>query len=382
MNNDFDPQGGRGYNENEPEIKRSYTPEEAGHASRRRPVSRMSRRRKKSINPGVLLIVFVFAAVIGISLYFIISGKARTVPKADDTSAVPELTGDTEPVDDGKIYFTVSAENEKIHEGDLILVNAYNEYMFPEEAEKNIVDVSKYKNEHFVMADASAKLEKGVLDKFNTLCDDYFAYSGFEYMQINSAYRSKQSQIDVYDSYTRDYGAEYAKAYVANPGFSEHHTGLSMDLNVNINGSIAYVETYDGCAWFRENCKNYGFILRYPKDKVHLTGINYESWHYRYVGTPHAQIISDMNFCLEEYETYIKDYTWDTYRLLVAEDGTITTLEADSEYDGVGTQIYYVPLDTKKDETEIKIPKGWDYRISGNNMDGFIVTAYRLELKK
>lgn len=379
MNNNFDPQGGRGYNENEPEVKRRYTPEEAGHDRKRRPVSRMSRHRKKSVNPGVLLIVLVFATVIGVSLYFIISGKNRTVAENDSDPTVYETLGDTEPVDDGKIYFTVSVENEKVHEGELILVNAYNEYMFPESAESAIVDVSKYKNDHFVMADPGAKLEKGVLDKFNTLCDDYFAYSGFEYMQINSAYRSRQSQIDIYDSYTRDYGAEYAKAYVANPGFSEHHTGLAMDLNVNINGTIAYVETYEGCAWFRDNCKNYGFILRYPKDKVHLTGINYESWHYRYVGTPHAQIISDMNFCLEEYETYIKDYTWDTYRLLAAEDGSVSTIEGDSEYDGDGTQIYYVPLDTKKDETEIKIPKGWDYRISGNNMDGFIVTASRTE---
>lgn len=373
MKNGFEPDNRYQPFENEPEVKRTYTPEEAGHESRRRPVSRASRHRRRSINPGVVLIAVVFAAVIGLCLYLIISGKNRAAAPADTSYTVDGTDEALVPEDDGRDYFSVKVPRSQMYIGDLILVNSYNEYMFPDEAENAVVSVAQYKNDYFVMADSRARLSQRVLDKFNTLCSDYYAYSGFTYMQINSAYRSRQEQIDIYDQYTRDYGADYAKSYVANPGFSEHHTGLAMDLNVNVNGTINYVESYEGCAWFRDNCKNYGFILRYPKDKVHLTGINYESWHYRYVGVPHAEIITDMNFCLEEYEIYLKDYTYDTSRLLVAPDGTVSTVEADGGYDGSGTQIYYAPADGE--ETEVKIPKGWEYTLSGNNIDGFVVTA-------
>lgn len=380
MKNGFDPENRYQAFENEPEVKRRYTPEEAGHESRRKPVSRMSRRRHRSVSPGAVLIIAVFAAVMGLCLYLIISGKNREgLPDETSDLRVVETDAPLVPEDDGRDYFTVKVPREQMYSGDLILVNSYNEYVFPEVMESAIVNVRDFKNDYFVMADSSARLSRGVLETFNTLCSDYYAYNGFTYMQINSAYRSHQEQIDIYNDYTRDYGADYAKAYVANPGFSEHHTGLAMDLNVNVNGSINYVESYEGCQWFRENCKNYGFILRYPKDKVHLTGINYESWHYRYVGVPHAEIITNMNFCLEEYEEYLKNYTYDTTRLLVAPDKTVGTVSAEDGYDGVGTQIYFAPMEG--DETEVKIPKGWEYTLSGNNIDGFIVTAVKSAAK-
>lgn len=374
MKNGFEPNNNYPDFENEPEVKRRYTPEEAGHDRRRKPVSRMSRRRTRTVSPGVILIILVFAALMGLCLYFIISGKNREV-LGEETSdfSIIETDAPLVPEDDGKDYYTVKVPASQMHSGDLILVNSYNEYSFPDDMENAVAYVRDCKNDYYVMADSSARLSRGVIETFNTLCSDFYAYNGFTYMQINSAYRSHQEQINIYNDYTRDYGADYAKAYVANPGFSEHHTGLAMDLNVNVNGNINYVESYEGCQWFRENCKNYGFILRYPKDKVHLTGINYESWHYRYVGVPHAAIITDMNFCLEEYETYLMDFTYDTTRLLVRPDGTVGTVAAESEYTGGGTQIYYVPMEGG--ETEVKIPKGWDYTLSGNNIDGFIVTA-------
>ena len=191
-------------------------------------------------------------------------------------------------------------------------------------------------------------------------------------MQVNSAYRSRDDQISIYNQYTESYGADYAKAYVANPGFSEHHTGLAMDLNINRNGAISYVESDEGAAWFRENAGNYGFILRYPSDKVYMTGINYESWHYRYVGTPHSLIMNDMNMCLEEYERFLKDYTYDTTRIAYNNATGVEYVPAEENADG-RTLIYYAP--SEGEETEIKIPKGYTYELSGNNTDGFIITA-------
>ena len=299
------PNDPRGPLPDEPGVKRRYTPEEAGHDIRRKPVSRARRRRRKGVNVGVLIVSAIFAVVIGISLFIIISGKKRPEVIYPDTTAADAATEPLESVDDGRSYYTVTIASDQIYYGDLILVNAATEYRFPAEAENSIVNISEYKNEYYLMADPAARLSKNVVDRFNTLCTDYSAYNGFRYMQVNSAYRSREEQINVYNSYAQSNGEDYAKAYVATPGYSEHHTGLALDLNINRGGSISYVESDEGAAWFRDNAKNYGFILRYPSDKVYMTGISYESWHYRYVGLPHSQIISDMNMCLEEYVEYV-----------------------------------------------------------------------------
>lgn len=368
--NGYDP---RGQLPEMPQVKRRYTPEEAGHNARRKPLSRARRRRRNGLNPGVLLICLILAAVIGVSLYLIISGKNKQ-PVSDDTSDI-YAEGTLEPlesVDDGKDWYTVSVSEEQIYCGDLILVNASTEYRFPDEAENSITAVAGLKNDYYLLADSAAKLNAEVTESFNRLCTDFYAYNGFSYMQVNSAYRSREDQISIYDEYTKSYGADYAKAYVANPGFSEHHTGLALDLNINRNGYISYVESDEGAAWFRDNAGNYGFILRYPSDKVYMTGINYESWHYRYVGAPHSLIMNDMNMCLEEYHKFLKDYTYDTEKIAYSDNTGITYIPAEDDADG-RTLIYYAP--SQGAETEVKIPKGYTYEISGNNTDGFIITA-------
>ena len=193
-------------------------------------------------------------------------------------------------------------------------------------------------------------------------------------MQVNSGYRSYQDQVDLYASYVSTNGEEYAKAYVANPGYSEHHTGLAMDLNVYVKGEgIYYVESYDKCAWYRENCEDYGFILRYPSEKVYITGINYESWHYRYVGTPHSLIMEERDLCLEEYIDFLKSYTCDGTRLLYnTETGTSAPLDVGESYEK-GILIYYVQA--QPGETKCTVPADCTYTVSGNNVDGFIITA-------
>ena len=365
MNNEFDP--------DYPQVKRTYTPEEAGHDKKRKPVSRYNVKRnlKKRPNPGVALLVLFFIAVFAVFIYLIANERTKPATSPADTEA--EDSGDSiVTTEDSLPYSVIKESEEQMHYGDLILVNSQHEYFFPEEAEKEITKIKEAKNEYYGMADSTACLQSGVIEKFNTLCTDYFNYNGFRWMQVNSAYRSKQEQTDLYAEYTEAYGADYAKAYVANPGFSEHHTGLALDLNVNMDGSIYYVESYEGCQWFRENAKKYGFILRYPDDKVYMTGINYESWHYRYVGLPHSLIMADMNFCHEEYINYLKKYTYDTVRLGYNEATGVYDIPAEEEYSG-GIMIYYEPC--AGPETEIKVPKNATYTVSGNNVDGFIVTV-------
>ena len=121
------------------------------------------------------------------------------------------------------------------------------------------------------------------------------------YCVINNTYRSKSTQKGIWDSRVQKYMAagmtkEQAEAETAKstapPGHSEHQTGLAVDLN---GGSEMY-------QWLAEHCWEYGFILRYPDDKIEITGIMYEPWHFRYVGTDLSTEIKELGcITLEEY---------------------------------------------------------------------------------
>ncbi len=127
-------------------------------------------------------------------------------------------------------------------------------------------------------------------------------------IEIDSAYRSIERQQELYNEFCEKYGKEYADSVVAPPGTSEHHTGLAIDLSMkNENGYIEentdyelYHQTYNE---IHKNLKEFGFILRYPKGKEHITKYPYEPWHIRYVGDFVSKIIAENNYTLEEYLT-------------------------------------------------------------------------------
>ena len=97
-----------------------------------------------------------------------------------------------------------------------------------------------------------------------------------------------------------------AEKWVAVPGTSEHQTGLALDI-ISLYYQVLdkNQENTAEQKWLMENSYKYGFILRYPSDKSEITGINYEPWHYRYVGKEAAKEIYEMGLCLEEYLEYL-----------------------------------------------------------------------------
>ena len=124
---------------------------------------------------------------------------------------------------------------------------------------------------------------------------------------IASPYRSYSDQNALYTYYVNTDGKQNADTYSARPGFSEHHTGLAMDLIPEYGLDLDTFENSDGFKWMQENAYKYGFILRYPKDKEYITGYIYEPWHYRYVGISAATTIKNEGLTFEEYyEYYIK----------------------------------------------------------------------------
>lgn len=112
-----------------------------------------------------------------------------------------------------------------------------------------------------------------------------------------SGFRSYSRQNTIYNNYVRQDGQALADTYSARPGHSEHQTGLAFDV-----GQIEdyYGETPEG-QWLAKNAHTFGFIIRYQKDKTHITGYKYEPWHIRYVGVEHATNIYNQGITLEEY---------------------------------------------------------------------------------
>ena len=123
-----------------------------------------------------------------------------------------------------------------------------------------------------------------------------------------STYRSYDYQVNLYNKYVRTDGKEAADTYSGRPGHSEHQTGLAVDV---YNGKVNYtnIEKTKEFICMSNNASDYGFILRFPKDKETETGYTYESWHYRYVGKDIAKYIKEHDISFEEYyATIIKDW--------------------------------------------------------------------------
>ena len=127
---------------------------------------------------------------------------------------------------------------------------------------------------------------------------------------IDTAYRDFDHQQRIYDHYLETNGQEYCDRYVAPVGYSEHHTGLAIDIEAKVNGEYVYSDdnfnlTEPILKRIHPYLHQFGFILRYPENKESITGYNYEPWHIRYVGLVPAKIIYENNLTLEEY---LKDF--------------------------------------------------------------------------
>ena len=146
------------------------------------------------------------------------------------------------------------------------------------------------------------KLEKNTYEAFKKLVDA--AEKENLHIRSKSAYRSYNTQKNLYDNYKKTNGLEWAEKWSAHPGNSEHQTGLALDVCSKDTYTIQKFSSTKEFLWMKDNSYKYGFILRYPEGKEYITGYNYEAWHYRYVGKEVAKYIHDNNITFEEYWAY------------------------------------------------------------------------------
>lgn len=164
----------------------------------------------------------------------------------------------------------------------------------------------------------------------------------------SSGYRDYYKQDALYTSYVASMGQEQADALSARPGYSEHQTGLTVDLAaISADGISEYKDTQE-YQWTKENCMNYGFILRYPEGKTQITGYDFEPWHYRYIGVDLAQAVYASNLTYDEYyQLYLQPWNYSMYVY---------------DYSGVNTSVRETPVvfDVKQEVEEPEEEAGED----------------------
>lgn len=172
-----------------------------------------------------------------------------------------------------------------------ILVNKYY-YLDENYVPENLEEISKQ------YALSNMKLVKEAKEAFEEMAKAA-KKEGLNIVAM-STYRDYTYQTNLYDKYVKQDGKEAADTYSGRPGYSEHQTGLAVDV-FNNKESYTNFHTTEEFIWMQEHAKEYGFILRFPQNKEEETGYQYESWHYRYVGLQIATYISENNITLEEY---------------------------------------------------------------------------------
>lgn len=179
----------------------------------------------------------------------------------------------------------------------LVLVNAENP--LPEDFE---IELANY--------DRSRQFDARAIDELIAMIRDMKA-SGASNIWIQSAYRTPEYQERLFNNKvqefinmgkTREQAEIYASRWVNKSETSEHNLGLAVDFN-NVKPEFENTKEFE---WLTQNAENYGFVLRYKKEKKEITSVSYEPWHWRYVGVEHAKKMNELDMCLEEYIEYLK----------------------------------------------------------------------------
>jgi D-alanyl-D-alanine carboxypeptidase len=296
----------------------------------------------------VLLLVIIIASVEGGSPNNNINDPAETFEE-------PTI----EPTED-LIFTTASVTDAQLSRGSLLLVNSNHKYDIP--ADLNLVNCYDYRqqnkgeaSESYNLIDRSPRLEANAMEHAHNMLMDLGNATGNHSIMISSAFRTYEDQA----------GKEIAQ------GHSDHHTGLLLSLTV-YGGANPYLSHESNEAlsnWLNDNAHKYGFVVRYPENKVESTGVSDYTNAFRYVGVAHSTYMKEHDLSLEEYVAYLKENT--------SPDKCLKLTAAD----GNNYAIYYVSCASG---SEIKVPEQTanpngstsnPYTVSGTNEGGVIITV-------
>ncbi len=298
---------------------------------RRKHNTRTFRKRKsrtgKSLIVGLALVLLISAIFIGVLLWKLLAPEkppedtisssapsAPTTTTALPTAAVTTTTttaATTTTVTTSRLATTTAGSGRELLQYDTTgryVQGAVTDWRLLLVNDWNAIDASYEKGITLVSAgNRNQKVDSRILSDLNAMLAAGKAYG----IDVQSGYRgySHQStlywrQVDRYrgQGYADKKAQEIAGTIVKRPGYSEHNSALAVDLGGS--GDFSLSESFENTAayrWLIENCADYGFILRFPKEKESVTGVIYEAWHFRYVGKEAAKEIMENGLCLEEY---------------------------------------------------------------------------------
>ena len=293
-----------------------------------------------------IMLIFLFLLIFGITEIIVCIGKIISSPKTEEKIEKTEKKDVEVKTPEAEKLNKLNNINEKI---DYFNNNYIDRYISYKEKNNNLTDeqIIKNVNMNLDLKQYEDKIKAKNLNKTNILVNKYYyleedyvpnnlkaikkqyaldgmklveeACNAFENMAkaaekenltivAMSAYRSYSYQVNLYNRYVKSDGKEAADTYSGRPGHSEHQTGLAVDV-YNQKETYTNFEKTKEFTWMQNHASEYGFILRFPKNKENETGYIYESWHYRYVGVEIAKYIKEHNISYEEYyATIIKDW--------------------------------------------------------------------------
>lgn len=323
----------------------------------------MARKRRRRLKVGRIVAALAIIILLVLAVIFTVKalkpGDDKGSSSSPDSVSQSDGGASSQPVGTNESYGAIQMSKDDVHKGDLILVNADAHYVT--EQPNDLVTVASQKNDQYSVKNGELEVREKIMEPFNRMMKDFGTATGLTDVMVISGHRTVEYQQMLYDNDLKRTGKDFSDE-VAKPGESEHHTGLVMDLGIVTSDGSKFFDASGDHIWVNQNCYKYGFVVRYPESKKDITKIIHEPWHYRYVGPVHAAVMEEKGFCLEEYIDFLKQYPFEGEHFKTTVDN--------KDY-----EIYYVPA--KADSVEVPIPKEKEYTVSGNNIDGFIVTAER-----
>lgn len=278
------------------------------------------------------------------------SSIVDNLESSNETSSIISGTPDGQKPSESQ-YTTEVHNAADVNRGNLVLVNADHEYKFPEDDIELAVLYDVIDGVSFHVGDMVTKLDSETLDQLIAMMNAFYEAENNSDIYIIGGYRTKEEQEEKY----------YTGNSQFQGGYSDYHTGRSFDMAIVPKDSTSgYYSPTGVYSWIYENAADYGFVVRFPEGKEGSTGERTRDYTYRYVGTPHAVYMKQNNYSLEEYINELKSHT---------NESPVEVTVGNKLY-----QIYYAPANPTGD-TEVPVPSNKTYTVSGNNVDGFIVTV-------
>lgn len=276
---------------------RNYSPDER---------RRNEARKKAKLKSRIILIQFILIMILVISIMILGIKYGELSSKLSELKN-GNLSSDTESTSSNTSDNTVNPDLLELDEWYLKLVGPNdsidNDFI-------NSVELERIDERFTTGRESSIYFDKRAIEHLNNMFEaalkdnvSLISVSSYRtYSYQNTLYNNRVQRF-INQGYNEADAKTTAATIVALPGTSEHHLGLAVDIN-EVEETF---ENTNAFKWLQKHAAEYGFVMRYPKDKQEITKIIYEPWHYRYVGVKHATAMNDLDMCLEEYIDYIKN---------------------------------------------------------------------------